>query len=303
MNGIILADKPGNITSAKFVNKIKSLVRVSKAGHTGTLDPFATGLLTICLEKATRIIPFINENTKEYEAVLKLGEKTDTLDFTGKVIMKNNDIEVGIEDIKETVDRYHGFIEQEPPDYSAVRVNGERLYKLARKGIKVNKPKRKIYIDNIQILDYYYPFLKLFIRCSKGTFVRSIADSIGEELGAYAHLTELRRVKSGNFSVDQAFSLDDIERGKFSIISLEESLHDLSVINIDEVLTKIIRNGVKLNKSILNDCDMTDINRGSIYKFMFGSELICIAESLVSSIDLDLIEGKENIFKFLRVFH
>ncbi|NIP31814.1 MAG: tRNA pseudouridine(55) synthase TruB, partial [Candidatus Dadabacteria bacterium] len=199
MKGILIVDKPANITSAKALNKIKQTLKVNKAGHTGTLDPFATGVLTVCINEATKIIPYLDEQTKEYEALLKLGEKTNTHDLTGEIIQSASCINISESDINTVINNYIGDLHQEPPDFSAVRINGKRLYHYARNKIKVDKPKRKIHIEKIEILDYYKPFIRLFVRCSKGTYIRTLADSIGEDLKVYAHLVELKRVKSGVF--------------------------------------------------------------------------------------------------------
>lgn len=303
MNGILIVDKPTGISSAQTLNKIKKSIRVKKAGHTGTLDPFATGVLTVCLNEATKIIPFLNENIKEYEAVMKFGERTDTLDLTGKVTDRAKNIDISISDIISTINNYVGNIEQQPPDYSAVKINGKRLYQLARKKIKVNKPKRKIYVEKIEILDYDNPFVRILVRCSTGTYVRSLADSIGEDLKVFAHLVELRRVKSGVFDIENSYTLEDIDSGNYKIINMSEAISYVKSLKINKDNTYKIKSGINLRKGDLNSSNLTDIRRDEVIKVMYDNNLICIAKSLVSLEDLVMMDDSEEVFKILRVFN
>jgi len=303
VNGIIVIDKPTDISSAQALNKVKEYLRVNKAGHTGTLDPFATGVLTVCLNQATKLIPFLKEDIKEYEAVLKLGERTDTLDLTGKVINRVDNINTSISDINSIINNYKGYIDQEPPDFSAVKVNGKRLYKYARKQIKVNKPKRKIYIEKLEILDYYNPFVRILVVCSKGTYIRSLADSIGEDLDVFAHLVELRRLKSGVFNIGNSYTLEDIESGNYNIINMSDAIFHVKSLNINKDNTYKIKSGINLKKGDLNSSNLTDIRRDEVIKVLYDDNLICIAKSLVSLEDLVMMDDSEDIFKILRVFN
>jgi tRNA pseudouridine55 synthase len=303
VNGILIVDKPAGISSAQALNKIKKSLTVKKAGHSGTLDPFATGVLTVCLNEATKLIPFLNENIKEYEAVLKLGQRTNTLDLTGKVIDSVSNINTSISDIDSMIANYTGYIDQRPPDFSAVRINGKRLYQFARKQIKVNKPKRKIYVEKIEILDYYNPFVRIFVRCSKGTYIRSLADSIGEDLGVYAHLVELRRVKSGVFDIENSYTLEDIGSGNYKIINMSDAISYVKSLNINKDNTYKIKSGINLKKGDLNSSNLTDISRDEVIKVLYNNNLICIAKSLVSLEDLVMMDDSDEVFKILRVFN
>ena len=303
MNGILIVDKPVDITSAKALNKIKKSLSVKKAGHTGTLDPFATGVLTVCLNEATKLIPFLGEDIKEYEAVMKLGERTDTLDLTGTVINKADNIDISISDINSTINNYIGNIEQVPPDFSAVKIDGKRLYQLARKKIKVNKPTRKIYVEKIEILDYYNPFVRILVRCSKGTYIRSLADSIGEDLKVYAHLVELRRVKSGVFDIESSYTFEDVDLGSYKIINMSDAISYVKSLNINKDNTYKIKSGINLKKGDLNSSNLTDISRDEVIKVLYENSLICIAKSLVSLEDLVMMDDSEEVFKILRVFN
>ena len=303
MNGIILMDKSSGISSYKYLNKVKKLLGVSKAGHTGTLDPFASGLMTVCLNKATRIIPFLKEDIKEYYAVMKFGEATDTMDCTGNITEK---FEIGYmeeDHVSKIIDNYRGSIEQSPPDYSAIKIDGVRSYKLARKGVKINKPKRKIYIENISIINYDFPYLAFKIRCSRGTYVRAVADSIGRDLGVGSHLTELRRIKSGRFTIEDSHTLDDIESGNYNIMDLNESLDDLRVLNIDISYSGFIKNGINIKKYMLPLSDITDINIGDYLKIMVNNELMGIFVSLFEGKEIINRHNNEDILKIKKILH
>jgi len=303
VNGILILDKPAEISSAKALNQVKRSLRVKKAGHTGTLDPFATGVLTVCLNEATKLIPFLNEEYKEYEAILKLGERTDTQDLTGSVTDSVSEFSTSLEEIKKAAEKYLGNTEQLPPDYSAVKIEGQRLYKYARKNIKVNKPKRKIHVEKIEILDYYKPFVRLFVRCSKGTYIRALADDIGEDLGVFAHLVELRRVKSGVFCIENSCNLSDLQAGNYKIINMSEAISYVKSLNINKDNTYNIRRGISLRKGEIDSSELTNISRDEVIKVLYENNLICIAKSLVSLEDLVMMDDNEEVIKILRVFN
>lgn len=303
MNGVILMDKHPGISSSQYLNRIKKILKVSKAGHTGTLDPFASGLMTVCLNNATRIIPFINEEIKEYQAVMKFGEATDTMDCTGTVtdICRIDYVDKG--NIERIVSANTGELEQIPPVYSAVKINGVRSYKLASKGVSVNITARKVNIENITILDYEYPYFRFKIRCSRGTYVRAWADSIGRQLGVFSHLTALRRIKSGNFKISNSYTLDDVEKGTYRIMDLNESLGELRTIIVDDTTALLLKNGINLKKYMLPEANIADINIGEYFKIMANDELIGIFVSLFSGEDIKRKDGNEVILKIKRILH
>ncbi len=207
--GILVVDKGKGMTSHDVVDLVRKKFGIKKVGHAGTLDPNATGVLILLLGGATKLSSRFLEQDKEYEAVMKLGEKTDSGDCDGKVI-KTGEIDVSKKEIKDAIAGFEGEIEQTPPMVSAKKVKGKRLYKLARKGLEVKRDPKKIVIKKIKVKDIDLPFVGFSVACSKGTYIRQLADDIGEKLGCGAHLTELRRTRSGSFSLEQAVALQDL---------------------------------------------------------------------------------------------
>jgi len=205
--GILLVDKDKGITSHDVVAAVRRRFSIRKVGHAGTLDPNATGLLVLLIGKATKLSnKFLNED-KVYSAEMKLGQRTDSADCRGKIISEK-EVTVTREDIRAVMAGFLGEIEQIPPMVSAKKINGRRLYKLARAGKAVERSPRKIVIKELDVLRIDVPFVEFRVECSKGTYVRQLADDIGEKLGSGGHLTELRRIRSGDFSARDAITLD-----------------------------------------------------------------------------------------------
>lgn len=205
---ILLIDKEPDWTSFDVVAKLRNILKIKKIGHAGTLDPFATGLLLILVGKATKKQDELMLSDKVYETDIKLGEKTDSFDRTGAVIA-SSDKQVSDEEIRSAVMSLTGEQLQLPPMFSAIKKDGKRLYELARKGIEIEREPRKITIHSIDILSIQDNILRVRVHCSKGTYIRSLADDIGEKLGTYAHLKELRRVSIGSYSVENAFKIGE----------------------------------------------------------------------------------------------
>ena len=210
MDGVIIVDKPQGWTSFDVVAKIRNITRVKKVGHSGTLDPMATGLLPVFLGRATKSIQYFLNGDKGYEGEMVLGVKTDTGDADGKIIMTNVQCQMTNECMIEAFNKFTGEIEQTPPMYSAVKINGQRLYELARKGIEVERKPRRIKIFSLRVTHYSYPHVGFTVECSKGTYIRQLAVDIGDELGCGAHLSVLRRTYSHPFHISQAVSLETI---------------------------------------------------------------------------------------------
>ncbi|MFC1549205.1 tRNA pseudouridine(55) synthase TruB [Candidatus Omnitrophota bacterium] len=207
--GVLIVDKGKGMTSHDVVKAVRRKFSIKKVGHAGTLDPNATGVLILLLGKATKLSDrFLNED-KEYLAVMKLGERTDSGDSDGK-LMETRKVLVSEEEIKEVLRGFTGETEQVPPMVSAKQVKGKRLYKLARKGIEVEREPRKIFIKLIEVVDADIPLVTFKVICGKGTYIRQLAEDAGENLGCGAHLTELRRLRSGSFSLDQAITFSDL---------------------------------------------------------------------------------------------
>ena len=221
MNGIILVDKPQDWTSHDVVAKLRGVLHERRIGHSGTLDPLATGLLVVFVGRATRAVEFAEADSKEYLAGLRLGVSTDTQDITGNVIAKCNALPDEAA-VRETLCRFIGDIEQIPPMYSAIKIGGKKLYELARRGESVERTPRKITVSSIDIVDKDGTDYILNISCSKGTYVRTLCNDIGDALGCGACMSSLRRTRAGAFSVDEAHSLEDIEAA-----ALEDRLSDI----------------------------------------------------------------------------
>lgn len=256
MNGLLLINKPKDFTSRDIVNIVSKELNTKKVGHTGTLDPMATGLLILTIGKATKISELITSDIKEYIATFKLGIETDTLDITGNII-KEKDLEITKEKLEETLNKFKGNIIQEVPIYSAVKVNGKKLYEYARKNIEVVLPKKEVIIYELELLKYD---TEIKIRClvSKGTYIRSLIRDIGKSLDTYGTMTSLIRTKQGNFNIDESFTLEDIKNNNYKIISLDEYFKIYPKINIDESLYKGIINGNKID-NIYNIKDLVAI--------------------------------------------
>ncbi|RLB04661.1 MAG: tRNA pseudouridine(55) synthase TruB [Deltaproteobacteria bacterium] len=249
LSGVLVIDKEAGISSFGVVLKVRKLLKVKKAGHTGTLDPFATGVLVVCLEQATKIIPYLEEGTKEYVFTIHFGIETDTWDSTGQITKKIEPPKVEVNNIESVVSELIGTVELPVPRFSAVKVSGKRLYKLARKGIEFETPKKESNISKIEMLDFAWPEVTLAIECSKGTYVRSVAKAIGDLLGIPAHVKKLRRLRSGRFSLKNAITIDELASSIKNntvwqqIMSMSSALDHLPIIRIDKQTAESIRKG------------------------------------------------------------
>ena len=214
VDGLLLSDKPLGLSSHKLVSMIKILFSAKKVGHTGTLDPMATGLLPICLGEATKFSGYLLNADKTYEAQIKLGYKSSTGDMEGEIVKQNKSKTPSLVEIKKTVRQFVGISEQLPPMYSALKYQGKPLYLYARDGVVIPRFKRKIKIHTIELLDYEGDQLRLRIKCSKGTYIRTLAEDIGAQLGVGAYLLGLKRTNIGNFSIETALDMNKIQKTK-----------------------------------------------------------------------------------------
>jgi len=252
-DGILLMDKPAGMSSAQLVARVKKLTRAKKAGHAGTLDPFATGLMICCLNQATKLSGFFLHGGKTYEAVLHLGMETDTQDCTGNVTVRCDQTDFSPEQLENVFSGFAGTILQTPPVYSALKHQGVPLYKLARKGQAVEKPPREVHISEIRILDIRLPEISFRVSCSGGTYIRTLAADIGRKLGCGAHLTALRRTACGDFRIADALTLPETEELSVSgripekLISLSNALPRMHSHTADSVLAERIMHGKPLN--------------------------------------------------------
>ena len=211
LQGVIILDKPVGYTSQEAVSKARAILRIKKMGHGGTLDPFATGVLPLMVNSATRIAPLLGGDEKVYEGVMHLGVATDTLDPTGEVLEEKPIDGVDVPRIEEVLASFVGDIQQVPPMYSAVKIKGKRLYELARQGAEVERKPKDVTVHELTLLAVDLPRVTFRVRCSTGTYVRVIVSDAGEKLGCGAHLAELSRTRSGRFDLDQAITLEQLD--------------------------------------------------------------------------------------------
>lgn len=255
MQGILVVNKRQGITSHDCIYILRDLLGIKKIGHTGTLDPMATGVLPMTIGKATRVSSFIQNSEKEYIATIEFGIETDTEDITGNIIERSDKIPTEKEVLK-ILPKFTGRIEQIPPMYSAVRVDGRKLYKIAREGKVIDRPKREIYVESLELLESN-PFT-LKINCSSGTYVRTLISDIGKELGTFATMTSLIRTKVGPFSVENAIKIDDLE--SMTKEEIEEKLYptdfalrNIPKYNVPKSFFERLINGVKFYDNRMND--------------------------------------------------
>lgn len=263
MSGILLVDKPKDFTSFDVVAKLRRVLMTKKIGHGGTLDPMATGVLPIFVGKATKAIELISDQDKKYIAGFKLGMKTDTQDITGNVVFERTkkDLKFSKNDVGSVLNNFIGDVEQVPPMYSAVKINGQKLYHLARKGQEVERPARKIRIYSLKLLSFdektQEGILEAYV--SKGTYIRTLVNDIGEQLSVGAVLTSLRRTRALGFELGQSFSLDQIQNFVESseilskIISVEEVFGSFEKIIFDEETLKKIDMGQRIQPRLKAD--------------------------------------------------
>lgn len=211
MEGLIIINKQKGWTSHDVVARLRSVLSVQKIGHTGTLDPDATGVLTVCIGRATRLAQYTNESDKEYKVVMRLGIRTDTQDATGRVTGETKDFTIGREEIEEAFRKFTGRINQVPPMYSAVKIKGVPLYRHARRGKEVERQAREVVISGIRLLEYSGAFVTFEVTCSKGTYIRTLCADIGDFLGVGAHMFSLQRTRSGEFSIMDSVTVEEAE--------------------------------------------------------------------------------------------
>ena len=252
MDGIIIINKPKNCTSHDIVRKAKKILN-EKVGHTGTLDPNATGVLPLLIGKGTQISKYIISHDKTYEAVLQLGEKTDTADIEGEVIetkpVNSKCLEATF--IEQTLKALEGEQEQVPPMYSAIKVNGKKLYEYARKGEKVEIEPRKIEIYSLKLININEADKQIEFRvsCSKGTYIRTLCENIAEKLGTVGYMKELKRTRVGEFKIENAITIEELEQNQ-TCITIEEYFRQNKNINLNEKKLQLFLNGVQLTWSL-----------------------------------------------------
>lgn len=258
MEGIIVVNKPKGITSFDVIRKLKKILKTKKIGHTGTLDPLATGIMLVCVGKATKLASDLEVEDKVYNADFDIGYATDTYDIEGKKIAENI-IEVSKETLEQSIKKFIGNIKQVPPMYSAIKIDGNKLYHLARKGIEVERPERDVTIEYINLLDFKDNKAKIETKVSKGCYIRSLIYDIGQDLGTYATMTALQRKQVGYYSLKNSYNLEEIENmalnGNFEFLKSVEEIfsYDKYSLQTEKELT-LYKNGntVKINGNLEN---------------------------------------------------
>ena len=273
MEGIIVVNKPKGITSFDVIRKLKKILKTKKIGHTGTLDPLATGVMLMCVGKATKLASDLEAKDKVYIADFDIGYATDTYDIEGKKIAENI-IEVSKENLEQSIKKFIGNIKQVPPMYSAIKIDGNKLYHLARKGIEVERPERDVTIEYINLLNFKDNKAKIETKVSKGCYIRSLIYDIGQDLGTYATMTALQRKQVGDYSLENSYSLEQIEEmvlnNDFKFLKTVEEIfsYDKYSLQTEKELT-LYKNGntVKIKESLEN----------KKYRIYFQDEFIGLA--------------------------
>ncbi|WP_243342490.1 tRNA pseudouridine(55) synthase TruB [Anaerococcus sp. AGMB09787] len=276
-SGILIVDKEEGISSARVVSLVRAAFNQKKVGHTGTLDLEASGLLPIVLGKATKVSDYMMEKQKTYIAKAHFGIKTDTLDRAGEVIGRSDKV-ISKEELEAVLENYKGEIEQIPPMYSALKVNGKKLYDLAREGQTIDRKRRKVRIYDIKIIDFAFPLATIEVTCSKGTYIRTLIDDIGEDLGTLAYVKGLRRIRVGNFLVEDAIKSQDImetdiEDLKAMLKGPDLALERYERYDLDQTYFKKIINGMTVR--------IPDKNQGLV-RLYIDNEFIGLARAFLS---------------------
>ena len=273
MEGIIVVNKPKGITSFDVIRKLKKILKTKKIGHTGTLDPLATGVMLVCVGRATKLASDLEVKDKVYIADFDIGYATDTYDIEGKKIAENI-IEVSKENLEQSIKKFMGNIKQVPPMYSAIKIDGNKLYHLARKGIEVERPERNVTIEYINLLDFKDNKAKIETKVSKGCYIRSLIYDIGQDLGTYATMTALQRKQVGDYSLENSYSLEQIEEmvlnNNFKFLKTIEEIFSYDKYNLEtEKELTLYKNGntVKIKENLEN----------KKYRIYFQGEFIGLA--------------------------
>jgi len=304
MNGILNIFKPKGISSYQAVKEVRSILGIPKAGHTGTLDPSASGVLLVCIGQATKIAEFLVDMEKHYQGEMILGISTDSQDSEGKIVQRRevkNDIDE--KKILDIFQKYEGIISQMPPMFSAAHYHGERLYRLARKGIEVKRSPKEIKIYKLNLMNFNQKtaIVKFEVICSKGTYIRTLCNDIGDELGCGAHLINLVRKKVGNFNIEDSLNLEELKKekalGKRYLVSIDSALKELDKITVKSEATKTVLNGgIISGEQIVEIPKGLKTRKGNIFKiFDLKGNFLSIGTLIKKN-------GKNIFFKPVKVF-
>lgn len=301
MNGVVVVDKPEGKTSHDTVQVVKRILGVKKAGHMGTLDPLATGVLVVGLNEGTKLAPFLMDQEKVYRATIVLGVETDSWDIKGRVLEQRRP-HVSEEELRNVLQRFVGRVQQIPPVFSAIKFRGRALYKWARKGIKVEAPPRWVTIKEIKLEELNLPYVTVTVTCSAGTYLRTLSFDVGRTLGCGGCLYSLRRLRSGNFEDSMALLPQDRSGLVEKVVSLADALSHLPSVIIDERDVRAVRNGVALPFDKLGHCDIPFHKEGDVLKFLnYNNKLVAVVRCVFSGDESQ--SPRRGYFKILRIFH
>ena len=305
MNGVLVIDKVAGPTSHDVVASVRRLLKIKKVGHTGTLDPAATGVLPLVLGKATKVARFLSSASKSYHAVVRLGITTDTLDAVGEVL-EEKEVNVERASVEAELEAFRGEIEQIPPMYSAKKIEGKRLYELARSGIEVERPAKQVTISSLDLLGFDGLDIELDVTCSAGTYMRVLAQDLGEAPGCGAHLHALRRTQAGPFDLSRSITLDELgdnpERAAELLVPMGDALQGLPSIAVPSDISRMIANGYQLTVADLRTLDTPTFETDTTLTLREDSgAVIAIVTSLLPSADLMRSRREQHAFKTERV--
>jgi tRNA pseudouridine55 synthase len=309
MNGVIVIDKPAGRTSRAVVEEVQRALGIKRAGHTGTLDPLATGVLPVCINEATKLVQFLALDTKDYKATLLLGVRTDTLDTEGRVISREEP-RVTRQQVEKALQSLKGRREQLPPLYSAVKFRGRPLYEWTRRGIAVEQTPRDVEVYGIRIDEVRLPEVTFTVSCSKGTYIRSLCAEVGEALGCGGCMSALRRTRSGCFREEMALATEGMaeeeKRAHLTahVASMAEVLPGLVGVDVDAPLAERLRNGYQPDGEALSPYHIPFLAAGDVIKFTLGEKhLVAVARMLLASDDLVSVGVNKQAVRILRVFN
>ncbi|MEE8229029.1 MAG: tRNA pseudouridine(55) synthase TruB [candidate division NC10 bacterium] len=307
ISGVLNLNKSTGMTSHDVVDVVRRLYHIRKVGHTGTLDPRGTGVLPICVGRATKIAQFLTSADKEYEMAVRLGVTTDTLDADGKVI-DEAEVRVTREEVEAALGSFVGEIQQIPPLFSAKRVRGERLYKAARRGENVPRDPVTIQMYAIRLISCDLPYVRLWVHCSKGTYARTLADDLGKMLACGAHLYSLVRVRSGRFELKDALDLNELTalvadgKGDALLIPVEEALDHLPAVRVLPEASRLVLHGSPVSAALVVSVP-PEVARGTLVRVLgFRRQLLSLATATLGAADFTRVDPRREVLTPVRVF-
>ena len=301
IHGVLNVYKEKGFTSHDVVAKLRGIVGQKKIGHTGTLDPDAEGVLPVCLGKATKLCDLLTDKDKTYEAVMLLGITTDTQDITGTVLEENTTENITVEQVEKVIKSFVGDYDQIPPMYSALKVQGKKLYELARQGIEVERKARRVKILDIEILETELPRVRMRVTCSKGTYIRTLCDDIGQKLGCGACMEELLRTRVERFSIEESLKLSEIqelkEEGKLKtvLMTIDSMFPDLAKVTLDEAASCAVKNGNMFSREGIS-CVCPEKNEFS------DGENILVYDNMGQFVAIYRYKKDDGYFKIVKMF-